>query len=81
MRALMGLAVWLAPIATPALAQTPPLTWQRVIEVPGKRGEMTDLLLAPSGAPNGEIVIAGFIQRLADAPAGELDDAGPAPRA
>lgn len=40
---------------------------------------MTDLLLAPSGAPNGEIVIAGFIQRLADAPYGELEDAGPAP--
>lgn len=60
-----------AALAAPALAQQPSKTWQRVIEVPGKRGEINNMIVAP----NGDIIVSGFIQRTGREVQGSSNDA------
>ncbi len=45
--------------ATPALAQTPDVTWQHVVAMNGVRGEVKKVHIAP----NGDILVAGHIPK------------------
>ena len=59
MRLFIGAASFAVVLAAPALAQTPSVTWQRVIELNGVRGQATDMQIAP----NGDMVVAGHIPK------------------
>lgn len=71
MRKLVGLAVCIAAFAAPAYAQQSSATWQRVIDVPGKRGEINNMVVAS----NGDIIVSGFIQRTGREVQGSSNDA------
>ncbi|MFT3726186.1 MAG: hypothetical protein QM773_21685 [Hyphomonadaceae bacterium] len=71
MRTLIGLAVCIAAFVAPSYGQQPSVTWQRVIAVPGNRGQIDQLVLAQ----NGDIIVSGFINREGKDVQGSTSDA------